>query len=157
MRLIDADALLKQLDAVLQDLEETVQPSAVQNYDDAGRIFDRLIRSAPTACSTLIDKETPSASDVIVSVRQSISQQAALMQLAEEAAELAQAACKYARIKDGTNPTPVTEEKAWLAMLEEFDDVMNAAKVVGLKDSRIRQFDKMIRWRERIQERSAKA
>lgn len=155
MRLIDADALLKQLDAVLQDLEETVQPSTAQNYDDVGRIFDRLIRSAPTARSTLNDKEM--ASDVIVSVRQSISQQAALMQLAEEAAELAQAACKYARIKDGTNPTPVTEEKAWLAMLEEFDDVINAAKVVGLKDSRIRQFDKMIRWRERIQERSTKA
>ena len=34
MRLIDADALLKQLDAVLQDLEETVQPSTAQNYDD---------------------------------------------------------------------------------------------------------------------------
>ncbi len=69
----------------------------------------------------------------------------------------AMAAGVYARIKDGTNPTPVTEEKAWLDMLEEFDDVQNAAKVVGLKDSRIRQFDKMIRWRERIQERSTKA
>lgn len=155
MRLIDADVLLKQLDAVLQDMEETVQPGTMQNYDDAGRIFERLIRPAPTARSTLNDKEM--SSDVIVSVRQSISPQAALMQLVEEATELAQAACKYARIKDGTNPTPVTEEKAWLAMLEEFDDVINAAKVVGLKDSRIRQFDKMIRWRERLQERSTKA
>lgn len=90
--------------------------------------------------------------DIIYSVRQSISPVAALLQLSEEAAELAQAACKYARILDGTNPTPLTEQQAREALYEEFDDVQNAAKVAGIRGSNLRQWCKMIRWRERIEE-----
>ena len=46
-----------------------------------------------------------------------------LCQLAEEAAELSQAALKLRRAIDGTNPTPVSQEDALDALLEEFADV----------------------------------
>lgn len=42
-----------------------------------------------------------------------IGKAAMLEQLAEEAAELAQAALKCARIERGENPTPVTMETPW--------------------------------------------
>ncbi|MCD8340626.1 MAG: hypothetical protein LUC87_00535 [Clostridiales bacterium] len=48
-----------------------------------------------------------------------------LCQLAEEAAELAQAALKLRRVLDGTNPTPVTEEDAQAHLLEEIADINN--------------------------------
>lgn len=46
-----------------------------------------------------------------------------LAQLAEEAAELAQAALKLRRVLDGTNPTPLSESKARAALAEERTDV----------------------------------
>ena len=42
-----------------------------------------------------------------------------LAQLAEEAAELAQAALKLRRVLDGTNPTPLSESEARAALAEE--------------------------------------
>lgn len=50
-----------------------------------------------------------------------------LAQLAEEAAELAQAALKLRRVLDGTNPTPVTEGAARNDLVEEYGDVLNCA------------------------------
>ena len=47
--------------------------------------------------------------------------------LAEEAAELAQAALKLRRVLDGTNPTPVTEGAARNDLVEEYGDVLNCA------------------------------
>lgn len=44
-------------------------------------------------------------------------------QLAEECAELAQAALKLARIERGENPTPKTHQEAWADFLEETADV----------------------------------
>lgn len=46
-----------------------------------------------------------------------------LAQLAEEAAELAQAALKLRRALDGTNPTPVSAVDAWARLIEEHADV----------------------------------
>lgn len=46
-----------------------------------------------------------------------------LAQLAEEAAELAQAALKLRRALDGTNPTPKTITEAKENLLEEYGDV----------------------------------
>ena len=46
-----------------------------------------------------------------------------LAQLAEEAAELAQAALKLRRALDGTNPTPLRESEARAALAEERTDV----------------------------------
>ncbi len=47
-----------------------------------------------------------------------------LVGLAEEAAELSQAALKYRRARGiSTNPTPVTEDEALAALVEEVADV----------------------------------
>ena len=47
-----------------------------------------------------------------------------LAQLAEECAELSQAALKLRRVLDKTNPTPVTEQVAKAQMIEEISDVV---------------------------------
>lgn len=56
-------------------------------------------------------------------VRNRLSDPELLAQLAEEAAELAQAALKMRRVMDGTNPTPVTFQEAHNNLLEEICDV----------------------------------
>ena len=56
-------------------------------------------------------------------VRGKLSDPELLAQLAEEAAELAQAALKMRRVMDGSNPTPVTFERAHNNLLEEICDV----------------------------------
>lgn len=47
-----------------------------------------------------------------------------LAQLAEEAAELSQAALKLRRVIDGQNPTPVTYDSAYANLVEEYSDVV---------------------------------
>ena len=47
-----------------------------------------------------------------------------LAQLAEEAAELSQAALKLRRTIDGANPTPKTREAALTSRIEENSDVV---------------------------------
>lgn len=56
---------------------------------------------------------------------------ACLEQLAEEAAELAQAALKLARIHRGENPTPVTPSVAGGNLAEEAADVLLCLKVLS--------------------------
>ena len=56
-------------------------------------------------------------------VRNRLSDPELLAQLAEEAAELAQAALKMRRVIDGSNPTPVTFQEAHDNILEEICDV----------------------------------
>lgn len=56
---------------------------------------------------------------------------AALELLAEECAELAHAALKYARVIRGENPTPVDAEEASHNMLEELADVLVMASDVS--------------------------
>ena len=62
-------------------------------------------------------------------IKQHIPQDELLAQLAEEAAELSQAALKLRRALTGINPTPVTVEDARLNLVEEAADVYN---VLGL-------------------------
>lgn len=52
-----------------------------------------------------------------------MTEEALLCQIAEEAAELAQAALKMRRVIAGDNPTPVTEPAAMNALVEEIADV----------------------------------
>ena len=56
-------------------------------------------------------------------VRAKLTDQELLAQLAEEAAELGQAALKMRRVMDGANPTPVTFQQAHDNILEEICDV----------------------------------
>ena len=62
-------------------------------------------------------------------IKQHLPQDELLAQLAEEAAELSQAALKLRRALTGINPTPVTVEEARKNLVEETADVYN---VLGL-------------------------
>lgn len=56
-----------------------------------------------------------------------------LAQLAEEAAELSQAALKLRRALDKRNPTPVSAAEADRALQEEFADVLLCMSMVGVE------------------------
>ena len=79
-----------------------------------------------------------------------IGKPALLEQLAEEAAELAQAALKYSRILRGENPTPVTEEEASVKVIEEYTDVIHCAMELDLTADDQQILRKDIRWHERL-------
>ena len=75
-------------------------------------------------------------------------------QLAEEASELAQTANKMARVLRGTNPTPVTKDKAEKDLLEEYTDVVLVAKdILGLETSWLTENFKLQRWAKRLREK----
>ena len=67
-------------------------------------------------------------------MRDRIGDAAMYEQLAEECAELGQAALKMARILRGENPTPVTEDEASAMVLEEAADVLICMDEVGVLD-----------------------
>lgn len=83
---------------------------------------------------------------------------AALEQLAEEAAELAQAALKYARILRGENPTPVTKTEALQNLIEEKGDVEICLTVLGEKmlleiaNTHLEKEAKKERWLHRLED-----
>ena len=85
-----------------------------------------------------------------------IGMEAALGQLAEEAAELGHAALKLQRIINGTYPTPVTESQAKKNLQEEATDVLICLEEIG--KAGIATFnpdvylDKTGRWPDRIAE-----
>ena len=83
-----------------------------------------------------------------------------LSQLAEEAAELAQAALKLRRAYTGINPTPVTRRAAYNALLEELADVYVCIHAMRLDDCETLSMgqrvanEKMARWAARLEEKS---
>ena len=80
------------------------------------------------------------------------------MQLAEEAAELAQAALKVCRTLSDENPTPVSHEEAREKLLEEIADVHLSMLVLGLVDDAPQRkvqayvWEKFRRWNKRLKE-----
>ncbi|MBR2664284.1 MAG: hypothetical protein IKE25_11260 [Clostridia bacterium] len=80
-----------------------------------------------------------------------------ILQLAEEAGELAAAAAKWIRIVDGRNPTPMPYEDAWMHLLEEMADVQNCMEcILSTRDQMIVQgmiFGKLQRWADRLQKK----
>ena len=82
-------------------------------------------------------------------VIEKIGKPAMLEQLAEEAAELSQAALKLARVLRGENPTPVTQEEAEKHLIEEYTDVWLCAYELGLPVD-LKQIDEKL---ERFQKR----
>ena len=74
--------------------------------------------------------------------------------LAEEAAELAQAALKYRRALDQTNPTPVNEDDAYEHLSEEIADVKLYCSLLSLNPGHISEImrRKMGRWERRLEE-----
>ena len=84
-----------------------------------------------------------------------------LAQLAEEAAELSQAALKLRRAITGVNPTPVTIYDASCKLGEEIADVyacLDALSVANdpksIKDIKSMAAIKMARWADRLSEKS---
>lgn len=88
-------------------------------------------------------------------IRQHIPVCELLAGLAEECAELAQAALKLRRVYDGTNPTPADPEDAYDKFVAEIADVeiyldqmdINLKEVARIKS------EKADRWIKRIEER----
>ena len=90
-----------------------------------------------------------------------LSDEDILCQIAEEAAELAQAALKLRRAITQTNPTPVTVEQAADNLVEEYGDTVVACVAYFMKHDLIdRKYvdvlehsnPKFNRWAQRIKE-----
>lgn len=81
-----------------------------------------------------------------------------LEQLAEESAELSQAALKCIRAYGiSQNPTPITEDKALSSLKEEVDDVLIVLVILGLADqSAVHDWRKLVRWAKRLQKANEK-
>lgn len=78
-----------------------------------------------------------------------------LEQLAEESAELSQAALKLIRAKGvSQNPTPISEVEALASLKKEVNDVLIILVILGLADQRaVHDWRKLVRWAERIEKR----
>ena len=78
-----------------------------------------------------------------------------LEQLAEESAELSQAALKLIRSKGmSRNPTPISEVEALASLKEEVNDVLIILVILGLADqSAVHDWSKLVRWAKRIEKR----
>lgn len=97
--------------------------------------------------------------DPIEFIRENLSQEELLTQLAEECAELSKAALKLRRVYNGDNPTPVRRPDAFDNVIEEIADVYLCIEVLGLnnpihltKICKIME-SKTMRWEQRLQEK----
>lgn len=94
-------------------------------------------------------------------VQENLSQRAIILQLAEEASELAAAANKLVRVLDGENPSPVTPEQARLDILEEFGDILNSMDLIITPTENVfvgeKRAEKCVRWAVRIMEERGEA
>ena len=89
-------------------------------------------------------------------IRAVLPEEELLCQLAEEAAELAQAALKLRRCLTGKNPTPVTPMQAEANLIEELADVRLVAEVLNRGTRVANQIDgiaesKLGRWEKRLE------
>lgn len=89
-------------------------------------------------------------------INQQLPETELFAQLAEEAAELAQAALKYRRVIDGRNKTPVTNIEAVNGFIEELADVQLCIEILGFTDETIQatvskiKEQKLSRWVKRL-------
>ena len=94
--------------------------------------------------------------NIIHQIAFQLGEEELLCQLAEECAELIHAVAKLRRARNGKNPTPVTEEEARAALLEEIADVSLCLTALGV-DSGLNRMKiqeivdrKTRRWAERL-------
>ena len=118
---------------------------------EEGRVF-----CAEDEEDNIVSTDTLALSPDILFVREQLQPAAMFGQLAEEAAELSQAALKLRRRLDGTNPTRVSKEDAWKQLFEEVADVWLSLKVLGLdEDSMLERYqdiqaEKVDRWADSL-------
>lgn len=88
-------------------------------------------------------------------IKQRLPQDELLAQLAEECAELSQAALKLRRALTGINPTPVTAEEARANLIEEIADVYNVSGFLLETEDFLEIYDivqqKRERWLKRLE------
>ena len=96
-------------------------------------------------------------------IRANLPQEEQLAQLAEEATELAQAALKYRRALDGTNPARIGSDGAYADLLGEVADVELSLLALGIPRGKDESdficrvmAEKMIRWRQSLAAASQK-
>lgn len=82
-------------------------------------------------------------------IKQHLPQDELLAQLAEECAELSQAALKLRRALTGINPTPVTADEARANLVEEIADILNVSELLLEIDDVDEIYDIVQRKRER--------
>jgi NTP pyrophosphatase (non-canonical NTP hydrolase) len=89
-------------------------------------------------------------------IRNTLSREELLTQLAEECAELSKAALKLRRAYNGDNPTPMTRADAYNNLIEEIADVTLCIEVLGFNSPEnlhnIGQIweEKLSRWEQRL-------
>lgn len=90
-------------------------------------------------------------------IRDQIPEEELLVQLAEEASELVQAALKFHRVLDGRNPTPVRLSEAWANLQEEISDVFLCLTVLEInpvdQEYLVSMQKKLDRWVGRLREK----
>lgn len=90
-----------------------------------------------------------------IAIRNMLSFEEILTQLAEECSELSMAALKYRRSIEKSNPTPISSADAYNNLLEEAQDVFNVLFVIGIlqPDLPVQHYinaSKISRWRNRL-------
>lgn len=93
----------------------------------------------------------PESKDCIDHILEKVPKEDLYCQLAEEAAELAQAANKMARIIRGSNPTPKNESEVYKNVVEEFTDVFSVASVLDIHVDDLILNYKLRRWSQRLE------
>lgn len=90
--------------------------------------------------------------ELVEEIRDKVGEAELLAQLAEEAAELSQAALKLRRKLDGRNPTPKTERELRANLDEELADVAVCVSALELDTKWELMRKKICRWVERLEE-----
>ena len=98
---------------------------------------------------------SPTAMECIGIIQRDVPTPDLFEQLAEEAAELAQAANKMARAIRRNNPTPKTEDEAMKDVIEEYTDVVSVgSNILDIEPDWLIGDYKLYRWTKRIEENS---
>ena len=85
-------------------------------------------------------------------LRRVVPKKDAMVLLAEECGELAQAAIKYYRMDSESIPTPLSEDEIHDMLKEELTDILVTAAVAGVKQDGNLYDEKVSRWVRRINE-----
>lgn len=102
----------------------------------------------------MITELIPANQEHIQHIRQSVPLPDLYMQLAEEAAELSQAAIKIARYLRGVNPTPLTKQEVRKNLVEEYTDVVNVGyNILDIHPDWLLSDYKLYRWSKRLEEK----
>ena len=102
----------------------------------------------------MITELIPTAKEHVNYIKERVPMPDLYEQLAEEAAELSQAANKMARYLRGVNPTPKTEQEVRSNLVEEYTDVVNVAcNILDIHPDWLVSDYKLYRWAKRLEEK----